>query len=201
MEQKKLVSEEFSGYFHIGQIMDIQTDDDSKDRFQSQLVGVKENSYLLIEQPNLTRYGSLRDKMISKQKLIIRTIDEKMSGDIIGFRTVVNFKLFEPERLLAITYPSSVEIIELRKESRAIVQEPCIVMDAGNEKKQEGVITDLSKGGCRIEIKGGEDLSFNVNDKVNLSFTHPISKEDNQKTATIRSCRKQSSNFILGLSF
>lgn len=199
MDQRTTVSADFSHYFNLGQMLDIQIDDISKERFQTYLVGLKEGSYLLVEQPSVAKYGVLREKLLSRQELIIRSIDERLTGEIMGFRSTINYKLEKPDRLLVISYPGKIEVTGLRKESRIVVHTPCKITDSARNELEANIV-DFSSGGCQLEIHE-ENPSLKQGDVVEVVFTHPVGGEENNQTCEIRAVRKKRKLISYGVSF
>lgn len=201
MENKTAVSSNFSHFFNIGQVVDLEIKDGGRDRFQSHLVGLKKDNYLLIEQPSYGAFSLLHSRIFNRQQLIVRTIDDKVTGKVIGFRSTLEYRLEKPERLLAISYPQSVEIIELRNKPRILIYEPCKVYLEDQESPLSGLITDYSLLGCRIEVEMEETKATDVDIKISIEFKDPLTREDSRKTATIKSMRKQGGLIQLGLAF
>ena len=202
MDKKNITSaDNLTRYFTLGQLMDVEIDDIDKRRFQCRLVGMKEGGYLLVEQPSLTKFRHLKDAIFNRQNVIVRTICENTTGDCLGFRSMVQYKIEHPDRLLFLSYPHSMQVHELRNESRMLVSVPASIADAQGEKKLEGVLTDFSSGGCRIDLKGLDESPFEIDDQVTVEFNHPVNNEEINNKAAVRSARKVGSSMSIGVAF
>jgi len=202
MEKKNLTSaDNLARYFTLGQLMDVEIDDIDKRRFQCRLVGMKEGGYLLVEQPSLTKFGHLKDALFNRQNVIIRTICENTTGDCLGFRSMVQYKIEHPDRLLFLTFPHSMQVHELRAESRILVSVPASITDSKGEKTFKGVLTDLSSGGCRIDLEGFDESPFEVDEQVTVEFKHPVNSEEIKNKATVRSAKKAGNLMSICVSY
>lgn len=187
--------------FTLGQVLDIEVPDSSRTRFQSPLLGMREGKYLLTELPSLTRHGNLRDQLVDRQQVIIRTICEKTTGECLGFKSFIQAKLKHPDQLLFLSFPSRVQIHELREEKRMVLlQEAKLVFNQG-ERIIFGLLTDLSGGGCRFEYEAGAEAPPRQDDVAEICFEHPETGRIENRTIRVRSVRHHQTLLRLGLVF
>lgn len=200
--EKDLTSKDvISRKFALGQVLDIEIPDVSRTRFQSPLLGMREGKYLLTESPSLTRHGNLRDQLVERQQIIIRTICEKTTGECLGFRSYVQARLKQPDQLLFLSFPASVHIHELRDEKRMVLlQEATLVFNQG-ERIIFGMLTDLSAGGCRFEYEAGAESPPAREDRAEISFEHPETGRMENRAVRICSVRNHQPLLRLGMAF
>ncbi len=114
-------------------------------RFRCRYLGMKPGDYLILQMPGIP---GLREKLISRCNLILRFL---ISGKIYGFRSTVLGHTLRPAPMLFISYPNSLETLNLRKSERI---ETFIECEAEiNDQIVRGVVLDLSSDGCRISIE------------------------------------------------
>jgi hypothetical protein len=200
--EKDLTSKDvISRKFALGQILDIEVPDVSRTRFQSPLLGLREGKYLLTELPSLTRHGNLRDQLVERQQVIIRTICETTTGECLGFKSFIQAKLKVPDQLMFLSFPSSVQIHELRDEKRMVVQLEAKMVCNQGERIIFGILTDLSGGGCRFEYVAGADAPLARDDEAEICFEHPETGKIENRTVRVRSVRTHQNALRLGMAF
>lgn len=167
-------------HFHSGAKVDIQLDTESPLRVKGKLVGFDEGNYIVL---------SLSPKIISDyydlikegNDCIIRTLVEGEAGQCVAFRSSINIISSRPKGLVFIKFPQKVESISLRKESRMLAKLPVSIVhrDKNNdiamfdEKKElTGHIKDISRGGCRVNVKWNETQGSIKNVPVYLKVTN-----------------------------
>jgi c-di-GMP-binding flagellar brake protein YcgR len=187
--------------FTLGQIFDIEVPDAGRTRFQSPLVGMREGKYLLAELPSLTRHGNLRDQLVERQQIIIRTICEKTTGECLGFKSFIQAKLKQPDQLMFLSFPASVQIHELRDEKRMLVQMEAKLVCNQGERIIFGILTDLSAGGCRFEYEAGAEAPPAQGDAAEVCFEHPETGRIENRIVIVRSARSHQTTLRVGLAF
>lgn len=202
MDKELNARDQISRKVAIGQMLDIEIPDTTRTRFQSALVGMKDGKYLVAELPSLTRHGNLRDQLLERQQLIVRTICEKTTGECLGFKAFIQAKLNKPDQLMFLTYPTSVQIHELREEKRMLVLlEAKLVCNQG-ERVIFGNISDLSAGGCRFEYEMGPEPPLNRDDPAEICFEHPETGRIENRNVRVCSARgNQQGMMVLGMAF
>ena len=144
-------------------------------RIKSRLIGIAPKSYLIVETPKST---GIRKLLLNDTPVLIRYV---YSGKIYGFRSYIIGKVNVPRQITFLSYPESIEKINLRKHERLNCSIPATI--GFNEVDLRGVISDLSRSGCRFNLKMDENFSgnpFQIEDIVKLSFPL-VGKEDDQK--------------------
>ncbi len=162
---------------------------------RTSLIGMNAGKFLICETPPL---ADIRSKLYQKNHTTVRYI---CSGKVYGFRCTLIELIKNPYRLSILSYPETVEHINLRRHERIssnIVAE-CIV----GSGRYEGIITDISMGGCSFEFKETDDnlpqLGVNASVLVALHFKETAGPTIyNVVTRTLKmDCNK----VVMGLQF
>lgn len=201
MEKDLVAKDIISRKFTLGQVLDIEVPDANRTRFQSPLVGMKEGKYLVTELPSLTRHGNLRDHLTERQQIIIRTICEKTTGECLGFKSYIQAKLKQPDQLMFISFPASVQIHELRDEKRMLVLLDAKLVCNQGERVIFGLLTDLSSGGCRFEYEPGSEALPVRDERAEICFEHPESGRIENRPVRMCSIRSHQNLTRVGLAF
>ena len=185
----------------VGQYINVEIMNKDRERFNSTLVGLKSQQYLLLELPSLLKYGSLRDQLLLGQSLVIRTICEKTTGECMGFRTNVEGVIKTPYPVFFVTFPASVETRELRAEVRNQSAIAATIYKHEDSDHIAGLITDISAGGCCFELEV-EDAVAGIKAKtMHVQFIDPETGAEKVKLGKVCSQRKTGNRISLGFAF
>ncbi|TDF36515.1 flagellar brake protein [Alteromonadaceae bacterium M269] len=189
-------------HLHMGQVVDVEIQNMSRDRFYTRLVGCKDGQFILLEQPDVNKYGYVRDKLEDSTVLIIRTIFEKTSGEACGFKSFVLSKLNHPARLFFVKFPQEIESKELRREGRVSAKIPAKIyhtQQTEDDQKIEGYIANISSGGCCFKCEVKESIKRVKTETLYIDYE----EEGNWVSATtvVKSQRKDKNTLTLGLAF
>ncbi|MFP5212459.1 MAG: HD domain-containing phosphohydrolase [Acidobacteriota bacterium] len=115
------------------------------ERFRASLVGLEAGEFLILRIPE-----ELPIQLVLQQG---RPVVSRyaLAGTVYGFKTVVLSHTLDPVRLLFLSYPRTIEKIELRKDRRIECFFPAEVQI--EQVECAGVVTDISVGGCKISVK------------------------------------------------
>ena len=86
----------------------------------------------------------MNSNFTTTEEVIVRYLH---SGEVLGFRSRVLEQIERPFRLTFLSYPTTVERLNLRKSERVSCTLPA-TLNIG-DKVLSGIVTDLSSGGCR----------------------------------------------------
>jgi hypothetical protein len=138
---------------------------------QSNLVGMEDGVYLIIKTPPT---AEITTKLFQKN-IIVRYFH---AGQIFSFRSTLLGIIKEPFRLWILSYPTSVNIFNLRKHNRIYCLLPAqIKLSSG---LYYGFIEDISMGGCYFELntlRNGKFPSIKIGDEAVLFFDLQENKE------------------------
>ncbi|MDY6954562.1 MAG: flagellar brake protein [Thermodesulfobacteriota bacterium] len=137
-----------------------------EEHFESILVGLEPPAYLIIQMPLMVDVGRHFEE---GNGFVVRYFS---LGNAYEFRSTVLASIVKPFRLIFLSYPEAVVSLNWRRSRRISCYIPAIAQFDGQEIK--GVISDISREGCRFNIKvppGLKPLKVHVVDDVRLSFT------------------------------
>jgi c-di-GMP-binding flagellar brake protein YcgR len=167
--------------------------------FKTVFVGAEEEKYFLVRLPLQVE---LRDHLKKDKQVLVRFASSE--SEVCAFRTKVLGMMPKPYPLLFLEHPWTVDMFSLRTHNRVACLPPVKVYHDIYEL--DGVIMDISHGGCRIalepkldgnlpEIESGEGLytRFKLNEEMDEFYLQ----------ATVRSVKKpgDKNKLYLGISF
>jgi hypothetical protein len=123
--------------------------------------------------------------------------------EVVGFRTVVTEVLDGTIRLYLLAPPSRVEVINLRKSDRLPLFVPVdIHLRFGGQKAEDfrmvqGVVINLSRGGCSVTTKNPLELNM----EVSLHFTLPGARQVFKVDGRVVRLRQKDQIFAQGVQF
>jgi len=137
-----------------------------EEHFESILVGLEPPAYLIVQMPLLFDVGRHFEE---GNRFVVRYF---CLDNAYEFRSTVLASIVKPFRLIFLSYPETVVSLNVRKSRRISCYIPAVARFDGQEVK--GVISDISREGCKFNIKvppGLKPLKVYVVDDVRLSFT------------------------------
>ncbi|MCX5819779.1 MAG: flagellar brake protein [Deltaproteobacteria bacterium] len=187
---------EFIGHtgLSVGTLLQVQFEGLGASR--SHLVGMEPGNFLIILTPPIANLGS---KLYQKNHAIVRYL---FSGRVYAFRSTLLSLIKEPYRLSILTYPTSIENVNLRKHER--ISSLIAAEMSAKGQLHEGIISDISNGGCSFEFNKSDQRAFpelKVLDEVVISM---LLKETSTATvfnATVRSVLTDNENMMAGIQF
>lgn len=113
------------------------------------LIGMSPDEFLIVAIPAIP--GVLA-KLSEGSPVTVRYV---FGGGVYGFTASVVSCIHKPKLLLFMSYPHALEIVNLRKTKRLISLLPASALI--QQKIFEGVLMDLSQGGCKLSIESEAD--------------------------------------------
>ncbi len=136
-------------------------------RLRSVLIGIKKNDYLILDCPKMT---GIETKLFDGNKINIVFLYE---GVVYGCRSaIINF-IRNPTRLIFASYPYKIEKMELRASKRIACYIPSTFQLEEDPTVFNGVIVDISKGGCRLVTNSDDSIdvsTFKVSGRVHMTL-------------------------------
>ncbi|MBU0514098.1 MAG: flagellar brake protein [Proteobacteria bacterium] len=158
------------------------------------LVGFEGQGYILAHMPYVSGQPLFSNV---DAECVVRFLDR---GVIYGFTSQVFHLQHKPFPLIILTFPENVDRINLRSEERLPVNVPAVVghEHANGNKDTEGIIVDLSRSGCRLNVPANLDL----NSQIKLSFAPEGGPKLADITGEIRNVRSLTEGwFEYGVAF
>jgi c-di-GMP-binding flagellar brake protein YcgR len=161
---------------------------------QVRLLGMKVDRFLLCDLPSHegTSLGTTGASC---------TVRYLLHGRVVGFVAQVLKAQFSPEPLMFLSYPKAVSEVVLRQQERVRVNLEAVGRIFGKAERTNGVIRDLSVGGCGLYLD--DETKLELGTEMTLYIKFPGEESLRKVKATIRGIRRQrkSKGVILGLSF
>jgi c-di-GMP-binding flagellar brake protein YcgR len=163
----------------------------------SALTGMEEGQYLLIKTPP---FAELATKLHEKNHIIVRYVN---TGEVFGFRSTLIGIIREPVRFSILSYPATIESINLRKHERAncMVSAGIKLVEGGN---YEGIVVDISMGGCSFEFNTPESGDFplmKIGEEAVLAIHFPGNTEAAVFNICLRSIKMDNKTMRIGIQF
>ncbi|WP_411991750.1 flagellar brake domain-containing protein [Agarivorans sp. DSG3-1] len=145
--------------FRPGTMVDIQLSAGDSQRIKAKLVGYQEGGYFAFSIPQQV-YAENMQRVFEGKSCVVRMMAEGDVGVCVAFKTQVMTLNKKPQILLFVQYPQQIEFFSLRSNSRISTHLPVLVSEQQDTntlpenitQRLEGVVLDLSEGGCRIEV-------------------------------------------------
>ena len=170
--------------------------DGSEERFKSHLVGLEPGSFLILAMPRLDRG---RSQLIEAPGLILRYV---YAGSVYGFRARLQGHILNPSPLLFLSYPPSVESLNLRKKHRVTCRIPATA--TVRETRLEGIILDLSASGCRLSARLADAAvlgPIQLGEEISLRFPLLGFEGDRTFVGKARNISQSKEALTIGLEF
>lgn len=167
-----------------------------KEPIPGTLVGMEPREYLIIK-PNLP--AELSGEVTRGTPLSVRYLS---LGNEYGFTATILEQITSPDRLLFVSYPDTVENIDIRKSSRVSCFIPATALLEG--RKLKGTITDISRGGCRFIIRLPATLQprqIRLIDELTLKFPLMGIEGTQLVTCRVRNTSIDRERIAMGMEF
>ena len=163
---------------------------------RSRLIGMDPGNYLIIQTPPLVDIGSKRHE---KNHVIVSYL---YYGRVYAFRCTLLLLAKEPYRFALLSYPEALENINLRKHERI----SCIIIAEvrAHDQSYEGIVSDISKGGCSFEFNRSDQRGFpilNVQEELIISLQLKEKGEITVFNTVIRAIHADKESMLCGLQF
>lgn len=164
--------------------------------FQSRLLGMEQGKFVLIQPPSFVDICTKRNE---KNHFVISYL---YLGRVYGFRCTLLQLVREPYRFAILSYPEVLDNINLRKHERI----SCLIRAEVRVKEQsyEGVVSDISRGGCSFEFNNLEQRGFpslRVQEEMIVSMQFIEDEEMAVFNTIIRTIQTDKESMVCGLQF
>lgn len=164
-------------------------------RFQTSFIGAIEERWFIVAMPDARRYGDYRDALHEGVPLIVRYILENDHGEIVAFRTDIDYIVAHPTKMLFLAWPERIESRVIRANKRFDAYLPITISRLTEEQveQQAAVMVNVSSSGCRLSILPAQSSQWAEGDKIKLH----VPRNDNQALeieAIVRQIQRGSEN-------
>lgn len=169
----------------------------TRERLQGELIGFKQEAFLLVWLPDLTRH---RQALIEDNSIIVRGMNNDFQ--LCGFMTTILKTMVSPYPLLFLNIPTVFERLYLRRHDRVQCLLPALVVFDGREYKS--MIINLSLGGAKIilEDQGVETTAYIFSGQQMFIVFKTVEKGGEIYAKTlVRSIHDNNGRITLGMEF
>ncbi|PMJ92914.1 cation tolerance protein CutA [Vibrio sp. 10N.261.55.A7] len=152
-------------------------------------IGTHDNTLILIEVPKVSD-DDLNFFFQEGFWLVVKAISPRGEGAVINFRCKLIHFIHEPIAMVALSIPSTMQIKQLRKESRYDVN--ILGKVTANSHRGDCEIRDLSKSGCRF-VTTPLSRPFQVGDVVSIDIIDTTRGKQEFEPLTGKVCNLQRS--------
>lgn len=161
-----------------------------------EFLGTSHYEFMIIRLPSVP---GLLNKLLPQTRVEIRYMQE---GAVHTFTTELISYTIKPSLLLFTSYPDRMSIMDTRKHHRVLCALPILMHSPKGDA--EGLICDLSLGGCRVslELTGQSDMrELMVGDSVVLQTIFTADGLPCGSKAVVRNVEMAGTRVATGLSF
>jgi flagellar protein YcgR/PilZ domain-containing protein len=181
----------------IGNTLQLQLGEKSREfKTTGVLAGLIANEYLIIRIPAIP---GILSRLGEGSSVIVRYM---YAGNVYGFLSTILTCVRKPALILFITYPTSVESMNLRKAKRLQCLFPT-VLKLRNNDDYKALMLDISMEGCRIYIEYAASASpeVEIDQKVDLTFQITGLAEEQMIEGKIQNLKKDGRLAEMGIVF
>jgi len=172
-------------------------------RLKSYLVGKEEGRYLIIKMPAVV---NPEEVFTEDKELVIRYIHQ---GSVFGFKSPIMLAVQKPFNVLFIRSPEKVEDHNLRTHKRFECNLPArlevVTRHQNRQLRFQGVIGDMSKGGCKATISLQElewvKEPLKIQSTIEIFLSLPGVEGELFLSGAVRSMSQDSAILSLGIQF
>lgn len=166
--------------------------EDMHERWPSLLVGQLPEKFLIATKPR----GNVSDSQIKIGNNV--KVIHLFEGSIYGFEATILHHTDSPARLIFLSYPAKIELVELRRHLRLNAQIPAWLLHG--DQRHAGVLWDLSLGGCRF-MSAASPQGLEADAPVLLSIASLGPGAPLECYGNIRSLSLTDSKLMVGIQF
>lgn len=139
-------------FLHPGMMLHVEavTPAGVRAKMKLALIGYVAGDFLLLQYPDPSRWGDKYDVLREGYDLIVRVLAEDDLGAVVAFKSQILPAVTRPIKMLAISYPRTIQKQPLRAERRL----PTKLMAKVRYGTQmlAGQLLDISVHGCRVRL-------------------------------------------------
>ncbi len=181
--------------FQLGTVLFIEREEEAG-RLQTTVVGVLPHSCLIIKLPTIV---GIDNPLPANRGVQARYVDR---GEVFGFDATVLGSITTPFPLTFLSFPQTVERTDVRRHPRVDCYIPATLKFA--EASRPGVISDISRGGCRLKLKdveGSDAGNLEIGSEVILYFPLLGLQGVRECSGIVRNINLDSEGISIGIEF
>ncbi len=163
--------------------------------FSANLVGFKQDEYLIIDIPVKTQ-EALMIRKINNVSAAVHGLSDRKLGDIIAFNTSVLTSIYQPNYLLFLRFPKHFVSKPLRAHERYKLSLPAQI--GVNTVNYPATMRDFSASGCALFVGGENELKCQTIVNIDSELSSYLPAELRYQIVSIQ---KQPQGHLIGIQF
>ncbi|MBJ2129324.1 flagellar brake protein [Alteromonas sp. IB21] len=171
-------------------------------RVKTDYIGMLIDECLLFHVPTSAKWITVRDALTVGNDVVVRSVLEGDTGQVIAFKVKVLKLLSKPSGLLITTFPKRIESIGLRSVKRAQLG-VSVTLDAGvypNDENVTGIIVDLSEKGAKVALQAKPNWPIMI-DESDVKINYSLDGKEVVLTAKVKNHKIENDVVYYGLAF
>ncbi|WP_334014229.1 flagellar brake domain-containing protein [Alteromonas sp. S167] len=186
-----------------GNIVDLQISmPAAPKRVKTEYVGMLIDECLMFHIPTSAKWITVRDALTVGNDVVVRSVLEGDTGQVIAFRVKVLKLISNPTGILITSFPKKIESIGLRsvKRSQLGVSIDITCEALPDEEGVAGIIVDLSAKGCKVALQSKAELPV-LEDDTAVDIAYSLDGKEVKLAAVVKNYRVEKDVAYYGLAF
>jgi len=202
---KTISEEDFEALnaFQPGDVVDLEiTMPTASKRVKTEYLGMHTNDCMMFHIPTSSKWITVRDALTVDNDIVVRSIVEGSTGQVIAYRVKVLKLLSKPAGILITSFPSRIQRIGLRASTRSL---PGVAINIKSEvfegdEGASGIIVDLSKHGCKVGLQVKPEWPILI-DNTEITLVYMLNGEAVEIKAMVKNHKLDNRIVYYGLKF
>ncbi|WP_338517593.1 PilZ domain-containing protein [Alteromonas gracilis] len=171
-------------------------------RVKTEYVGMLIDECLMFHIPNSAKWITTRDALTVGNEVVVRSVLEGDTGQVIAFRVKVLKLLSKPSGILITSFPRRIESIGLRSAKRvqlgiSVTLEAEVYPD---DENVSGIIVDISPKGCKVALQVKPNWEIMIDDSL-VHLVYALDGKDVSLQAKVKNHKLEKDIVYYGLAF
>ena len=171
-------------------------------RVRTDYIGMLIDECLLFHIPTSAKWITVRDALTVGNDVVVRSVLEGDTGQVIAFKVKVLKLISKPSGLLVTSFPKRIESIGLRSVKRAQLG-VSVTLDADvypSDENVSGIIIDLSLKGCKVALQAKPNWPVML-DEAEVTLNYSLDGKEVALSAKVKNHKLESNMVYYGLAF
>ena len=171
-------------------------------RVKTEYAGMLVDDCLLFHIPTSAKWITVRDALTVGNEVVVRSVLEGDTGQVIAFRVKVQKLISSPSGILITSFPKKIESIGLRSVKRSQLGVSIeVTADAlPKDESVNGIIVDLSPKGCKVALQVQPNIHI-LDDDSEINIEYSIDGKDVALAAVVKNHKVDKDIVYYGLAF
>lgn len=171
-------------------------------RVKTDYVGMLVDDCLLFHISSSAKWITVRDALTTGNSVVVRSLLEGDTGQVIAFKVKVLKLMSKPSSLLITTFPKRIESIGLRAVRRAQLGVSVTLQSDvfPEDESVTGIIVDLSEKGCKVALQVKPNWPVMI-DESSVTLNYSLDGKEVSLSAQVKNHKLESDVIYYGLAF